>query len=63
VVFQAEAGSAHVKLNGSVQPFWSEKGHSFYAESIVETVVLVVTMFGKEKGQMENWEIYCRATR
>ena len=37
-----------------MQPFWNERGHSFYAESIVGADVLVVTMFGKEKGQMEN---------
>lgn len=33
---------------------WNEKEHIFYAGSIVEAGMLVVTMFGKEKGQMEN---------
>jgi hypothetical protein len=63
VILQTEAGSAHVKLNVRVEPFWNEKGHSFYAESIVGAGVLVVTMLGKEKGQIENIGKYIAVRR
>lgn len=42
---------------------WNEKGHSFYGETIVEAGVLVVTMFGKEKVQMENIGKYIAVRR